>query len=181
MKSLKLITTVILGLLFLSATVAGQDKSKEEKKKSKDQATAEGYENMKKLIHGGIYEFSAVRAYPTGGSAVSLTTNPNHLIVNIYEVDAYLPFYGTSHQATLSGETGIKFKGTLKNLIIEEKESKQMVIASFDVSSGGLNKFMLEVYPSGETRLVVIPSNKSTISYQGRIQAIEEEEDEEKK
>ena len=182
MKYSGLLTAVIIGLFLAGTTVSGQNKSRQEKKTAKKQEAVEGYENMKKLVHSGLYEFSAIRAFPSGGSMVDLTTNPNRVVVNIYDVESDLPFYGTAYTADLSGEGGIRFKGKLSNIVIEERDRKQLVYVSFDVShSGGSYKFSFEVFSSGDTRLTVIPSRKSTISYQGRIRPIEDEDEEDEK
>ncbi len=141
----------------------------------------EGYEAIKQLAFSGLYQFEATRAYATGYASVDLAGGIYYLIVNYYEVQAYLPFYGVQYMADMQRGSGISIDGKLEDIMIEESDSRHRVLVRFSVDSDS-DKYLinLDIGPSGEANLTISSSKRSTITYMGKVTPIEPEEEEEK-
>lgn len=177
-KKLKLIIIPVIVIVLFPGNILCQKPTRYDKKKKKEEERDRGYEEMKKLAHTGLYYFTGHRAHPLGDSPVDLTTQYNYLRVKHYDVEAYLPFFGRSYKAPDNGRPGIDISGKLKNIVITERDSKRRVIIEFEIREASENfDILIEIEPGGTARLSLNSGRRSSIRYDGIIEAFEPDEE----
>ena len=75
----------------MNSVFAQEKVSKKEKKRVQ-------YKETLNLINSGEFIFEANKALEHGGRTISLTSNPNFLIISEENVEADLPFFGQMYQ-----------------------------------------------------------------------------------
>ncbi|MCF8221510.1 MAG: DUF4251 domain-containing protein [Bacteroidales bacterium] len=180
MNSRYLKILIILLLLFYFYGCASIARKIDERREIREKRIAKGYENMKKLAHSGLYEFKADRAYSSNYSSMDITGSYYYLIINYYDVEAFLPYYGTRYMADPHNTGGIRINGKLEKLMIEESDSRHRVRVKFSVSSNSETFLInLDIGPSGEAMLTISSSKRSSITYMGTVSETETETEEE--
>ncbi|MDT8400292.1 MAG: DUF4251 domain-containing protein [Bacteroidales bacterium] len=151
----------------------------EEIRKKREQKIEEGYEDMREMAFSGLYEFTARHVIPSGGyPARDISGNRYFLSVNAYDVTADLPFFGTQYMPDRSGRSGVSFEGQMKDLMIEESDSRHRVLIRFSVDDESDNYIItLDISPSGDANLTIYSSKRSTITYVGKITPITPDEE----
>lgn len=151
----------------------------EEIRKKREQKIEEGYEKMKEMAFSGLYEFMATHIYPGGGlPSRNITGNRYYLIVDAYDVKADLPFIGTQYMPDRSGRSGVNFEGQMKDLMIEESDSRHRVLVRFSVDDESDNYLItLDISPGGDANLTISSSKRSTITYVGKVTPITPDEE----
>lgn len=155
----------------------------EEGRIKREQKIKEGYEAVRKMAFSGLYRFTATHVYPSGGyPARDIGGNRYYLSVDVYDVQAFLPFFGEQYMAARPGESGISIDGKLENLMIEESDSRHRVLIRFSVEEESDNyQVTLDIGPSGDANLTISSTKRSTISYVGKVNPLDIEEDKEEK
>jgi len=140
----------------------------------------EGYEAIRKMAFSGLYEFRATHVYPSGGyPARNIAGNRYYLSVNVYDVKAFLPFFGVQYMAGRPGESGISLEGKMENLMIEESDSRHRVLIRFSVEEESDNYLItLDIGPGGNASLSISSTKRSTINYVGEVIPVEPAEEE---
>jgi len=114
----------------------------------------------------------------TGNTAnnIDLTTNANYFkVTNLGELSVSLPFYGETRSTRFYGKLGnIQFEGipTKSSLIFNDSKNRYEASYEFKTRSD-VYKIKIQIYLNSKTRLMVIPGNKSAITYLGVVQGIE--------
>jgi len=159
----------LLFLVLISATSWAQ--TKQEKKEMKAREEAEQFEDIKKLINSGAYEFYADWANSFQGRRINLITNPNHLKMNQKEASIYLPYFGVAHNSSpaYSNMGAMEFEGTVENYMIKVNEKKKQTTVSFRCKAKReVIDFTLTVFPDGNSRLNANSSVRTGMKYDGR-------------
>jgi len=135
----------------------------------KEDRANRSYEATKTLIESGKYEFVADRLISSTGYSNSLTTNPSTLRLNGDQVRVYLPYFGELHaSAPYQVDGGIKYKGPVEDYSVEYRDDKRRIVIKFNIDRGmEVHNFMMTVNKDGFTRVTVISSGRSSISYYG--------------
>jgi hypothetical protein len=169
MKKLILIYT----LLLLNIPAHMQAQKPTEKKQEKLQQEALAFEATKELIESGDYNFWADRLNASGGLSKSLTTTPNNLRINGGEAQISLPYFGVVRaNSPYQVDGGIKYEGAIENYRVDIKEGKRKIVIKFDIDRGiEEHNFIMTVSKTGFTRLTVISSGRTTITYYGYTRA----------
>ena len=153
----------------------------EERRDRREKEIKEGYAAIKEMVHSGLYEFTATRAYPAGYSSVDISGSNNYLTVRYYDVKGFMPFFGVRHMADAQRQSGIRIDTKMEELMIEESDGRHRVLVSFTArGESDTYRMTLDIGPDGHARLTVASSKTSTISYHGRVSPIEPEEEEDK-
>lgn len=164
MKS-KILFTVALMSLILTATYS-QEKSKKElkeEKKLQKQAQTEALINSKDFL------FIAKWAMPMGAGQVDLTSNPNYVKFNPDQFDGYLPYFGTATAGIgYGGDNTIKFRDKPEVFTLEKKKKNYQIDAKVK-GENDIYRLSLSVMFDGGATLSIISNNRGTISYQGEI------------
>lgn len=173
--------TMLAVMALLLCQCASLSRKIEERRDRREKEIQQGYTAVKEMVHAGLYEFIATRAYPAGYSSVDISGSSNHLTVRYYQVKAFLPFFGVRHMADAKGQPGIRIDTRMEDLMIEESDSRNRVMVNF-TARGGSDKYriILDIGPDGNARLTVTSTKTSTISYHGRVYPLEPEEEEER-
>jgi len=136
---------------------------------------------MEELVESGKFLITADRAFPTGGPSVNLISRPNKVEFKGDNAKGDLAYFGKAHNASVAYSAdggGIKFDGEMTNKQIKVK--KKNIILSFKIKAPGEQYICsLTISPSGSATLSINSNNKSSISYNGAVTALEVEEEEE--
>lgn len=166
---------IVLTLLIFAVTVANAQESKKKSKKEKRaEREAMRIEQTKTVLENKAYLFVATQALPSGARSVNLTSSYDAKIEND-TIICYLPFYGRAHTASFGGgDSPMDFTQPIENYNFEKTKKGYQI--KFDVKNktDRLN-FTLQIAESGSTSLNVTSSNRSSMSYYGDIEKIEEE------
>ncbi len=171
--------TVLVIIPLLLCQCAPLSRKVEDRRDRREKEIKEGYAAIKEMVHSGLYEFTATRAYPAGYSSVDISGSGNYLSVRYYDVKAFMPFFGVRYMTDATRESGIRVDTKLEDLMIEESDSRHRVLVVF-TARGESDKYRitLDIGPDGYARLTVASSKTSTISYHGRVSPIEPEKKE---
>jgi len=156
-RNLLFICLIVLSSITLTAQT---------KKEKKAAAKEKGYENIKTMIDSGIYFFEAGWATTEKGRRISLSSNPNHLVIDKDSADIDLPYFGVSQNLTagLSGNGEISFKESIKNYKVEYNDKKEKAVIKFNANGFDIS---LQVTSSGTSYLNVNSMDRNSISYDG--------------
>ncbi len=167
MKNL-LIPVVALALI-LSSCKASSSTAGEDGKASKNEKKDAQYEQIAILIEGGEFAFTVQSANPTGGKTVQITSSYTlEAKEGIYK--AYLPYFGRAHNASYGGDGGVEFEGEPTDLKINKNADKRTITISFSIKNKNENYgCTLVTSGGGNGTLTISSSNRSTISYYGKV------------
>lgn len=131
------------------------------------------------LIESQAFVFEANRLTAQNGFTKSLTSEYS-LTIKGDSANAYLPYVGEAYSAPIGESGAVIFDNIMESFNSELKEHKKeknnMLILSFKVKGeGGMYDCHLSVGKSGYASLVVIPSNKQSVSYSGNIEPLDKE------
>ena len=159
-----MLTFVILSL----TNVIAQQKSK---KQLKEEAKLEKQKQTKLLVDSKEFVFVARTAMPQRGRTIQLTTNYT-LEFHPDVIKCDLPFFGRAFSGVgYGGGGGMQFEGKPLDLNIEKKK-KSYDIAFKVKGDNDSYSLMLSVYFDGSAYLSISSNNRSTISYNGDIEAL---------
>ena len=140
---------------------------------------AQEIEDLEEFVESGKFLFTADRAFPSGGPSVNLINRSNKVEFNGDTAKGDLAYFGKAHNASVAYSAdggGIKFDGEMMNKEIKVK--KKNVILSFKMKApGDQYSCSLTITSSGSATLSISSNNKSSISYNGAVTAMEEEEE----
>ncbi len=127
------------------------------------------YEQIVTLIDGSEFVYTIQSANPTGGKTVQITSSYTlEAREGIYK--AYLPYFGRAHNASYGGDGGIEFEGEPTDLKINKNADKRTITISFNIKNKNeIYDCSLVTGSGGNGTLTIISSNRSSISYYGRV------------
>ena len=135
----------------------------------------EEYNELRKLIYSQKFKVENQWAYPVGGGNINLITNPNSIKITGDSIDVFLPYFGVRQSGGTYGgnDGGIKYRGPLKNLEIEENIKKGNIKVSFETKQNSEDlDFNMTLYPNKKVRTFVNSNKRTTISYEGELSTI---------
>ncbi|HUS87153.1 MAG TPA: DUF4251 domain-containing protein [Bacteroidales bacterium] len=175
---MRLSLIIILSLLvvfLIPAELSAQEKRKRDKREQKEPVKL-NYEEIKKMVHLGLYIFTAKEIKPVGRSRISLISNYYEVSVEYYDVYAYLPSF-RRYQPYSIGSNDIEVEGKLDQLFIEEKDSRKIVRVKFRVLDQGAYIFNFTIFENGYTELTLTTPRGSLVTYSGKTEPLEPEVD----
>ena len=173
---MKPIIFLIVFTLFLVNNGFAQTDQKPEKSNKKDKMD-DTSQSGRKLIESGFFEFQPTQALPMTGGTVNVMSGQYFLRIEGDMAESALPFFGTSHQADLTGSGGIQFTAKMRDYKIENNEKKSRFKISFKASdSRDQYDLFLESGYDGLSTLRVGCYNKSPMTYFGYITKISKPE-----
>lgn len=161
---------MIVFTAFSFTNVIAQEKSKKEIKEEKK---LEKQKQIALLVESKEFVFVATRVMPQSGRTINLTTDYFAEFQPEF-IKADLPFFGRAFSGIGYGgsDSGINFEGKPTVFSIEKK--KKAYYIKVDVrGERDSYSLMLTVYFEGSATLSVNSNNRSSISYDGDIKAIE--------
>ena len=185
----KIITVLMMSLLFVPA-VLGQTK-----KEKKEKLETEEYKKMLELIESATYDFEAdwANAQQGGqinlstnpnfitqqGGRINLSTNPNFIKINKDSANIFLPYFGNLYSGTsaVTGNSGIEFQGLMKDYTMTADDNKQRISVTFSaISKNEQYDFSLSFFKNGKTVVNVNSNYRSNIKYDGMTRKPEPKE-----
>jgi len=169
---------VVLFLLLVVALNPISAQTKQEKKAAKAETAEKEYQAMKTLVNSGDFEFIGEWANSQRGKRINLMSNPTSIKMEGKEADGYLPFFGTSQSASYGSGSGIEFKGTVEDYTLKFDDKKQKAIIKFKAKGDNVETFDvgINVFGSLNTTVNINSSNRSPMSYNGKIKKLEKKE-----
>lgn len=109
---------------------------------------------------------------------VNLTGNTNYIKFKGDSVAIFLPYFGVRQMGGgYNDRSGIKFKGIPQDLEIIENEDKNYVRYEFNANDETESyQFFITLYANGNASTSVNSSQRDNISYTGKFERLEEEE-----
>jgi len=162
----------ILTLTFFVFSLTNAIAQEKSKKQLKEEAKLEKQKQTKLFVDSKEFVFVARTAMPQGGRTIQLTTN-NTLEFHPDVIKCDLPFFGRAFSGVgYGGGGGMQFEGKPLDLNIEKKKK------SYDIAfkvKGDTDSYslMLSVYFDGNSYLSIRSNNRSNISYNGNIEALQ--------
>jgi len=165
------IVALLITLALLGASVYAAENPQKQDKKQKQK------EQTEKLVNSKQFQFVARQALPMGGKSVDLTTNPNFTKFYPDSIQADMPFFGRAYSVPYGGSGGIKFHGKPKKFTITpQKRGKGYLIKATVNDTSDSYSLTLSVSNDGYGTLTINSNNRNSISYYGKISALENEE-----
>ncbi|WP_430815004.1 DUF4251 domain-containing protein [Carboxylicivirga sp. RSCT41] len=174
----------LIGLLVLSSILVlpiENANAQSKKKKNKKERRMEQFVETQKLVDSKAFIFVPDRAFPQGGRSIDLTTNYGFIKVMNTETEGDMPFFGRGFSVPYGGDGGIKFdKTAIKDEKLEINEKKMRISYSFEAAGeNDTFRISMDISYSGSASVTVISNNRSSISYNGEISELEDEQDKE--
>jgi hypothetical protein len=167
------VTILVLILSIVMTTGFSQDKTRSE---LKEERKLEKQKQIETMVNSKNFVFVAQTAMPSGMEAVNLSLNQNYIKFQPDQIDSYMPFFGRAYSGVGYGtDSGLHFKGIPNKFAVEKKEKFFQVDL---VVKGESDTFSLSLSVGfeGSASLSISSNNRSTISYQGEISALENTE-----
>lgn len=130
---------------------------------------------IKQIIEGKHFKFTARSVTPLSGSSINLTSDYD-LIVDSIHVEAWLPFYGRAYQTDYgSTEGGIKFKENAKVLEVKrnKKDDGYEIRIEVDTTNDSY-KIFIRAGDGGYASMDILSNRKQSVSYYGVIEPLAE-------
>jgi hypothetical protein len=167
------ISILILFLTLFLTTSYAQEKSK---KQLREARKIEKQKQTAALVDSKEFVFVGRTALPQGFRTMDLTTNPNYVQFRPDRIKSEMPFFGRAFSGVGYGnDVGLHFEGIPKEFTVEKgRKSYQIKV----VVRGEKDTYtlLLSVFFEGSATLSISSNNRSTISYNGDITAIEKKE-----
>jgi hypothetical protein len=168
-----LIIPVIALALIISGCKASSSTAGDDSKLSKNEKKDAQFEQMAALIEGGEFVYTAQSASPMGGKTIQITSSYTlEAKEGIYK--AYLPYFGRAHSASYGGDGGVEFEGEPTDLKVNKNADKKTITISFNIKNKNETYGCTLVTGGGNGTLTITSSNRSTISYYGKVSSIGE-------
>lgn len=165
-----LVRLFTLTFVFFSLTNAlAQEKSK---KQLKEEIKLEKQKQTALLVDSKEFVFVARTAMPQGGRTIQLTTDYT-LEFHPDLIKCDLPFFGRAFSGVgYGGDSGMQFEGKPMDLKIEKKKKSHDIKVNV---KGGNDSYslLLSIYFDGTAYLSINSNNRSSISYNGDIEALQ--------
>ena len=162
-----------ISVIFLSLIMAAGYSQEKSKKQLREERKIEKQNQTAALVDSKEFVFVGRTALPQGFRTMDLTTNPNYVQFRPNNIKSEMPFFGRAFSGVGYGsDVGLHFEGTPKEFSVEKgKKSYQIKV----VVRGEKDTYtlLLSVFFEGSATLSISSNNRSTISYNGDITAIE--------
>lgn len=168
--------TAIL-VLFLSMIVTASYAQEKSKKQLRAQRKIEKEKQIASLVDSKEFVFIGRTALGQGFRSIDLTANSNYVEFKPDKIKSEMPFFGRAYSgvAYSSRDGGLNFEGSPKEFTIEKGKKDYQIKATVKGDTDVYTLF-LSVSFGGSSTLTISSNNRSSISYNGEIKAIEKKE-----
>lgn len=137
----------------------------------KSTTAASSSDDIGRLLESKTFTFVPQTVSPTG-SRTRQVTGGFFLRLSGDTVQSYLPYFGRSYSAPISGSRGgMDFTSTDFGYQAGQGRKDATLIVIEPRSGTDVRQITLQVYPNGNASLQAISNNRSAISYNGYISA----------
>lgn len=114
------------------------------------------------------YTIFVTTAHPIGFPSISLST-PYTLEIRGDSIISYLPYFGTAYSVPYGGGKALNFTGTIRKYEdVERKRGEHDIIIEV-YNEEDIYVYLLNVFESGSTSIIVRSRQRSEISFLGRV------------
>ena len=160
----------LIFVVFSLTNAIGQEKSKQQ---LKEESKLEKQKQTGLLVDSKEFVFLARTVLPHGGSTINLTTDDSTIEFRVDLIKSDLPFFGRAYSGVAyGGDNGMKFEGKPRNFTLE-KTKKAYVIKMEVKGERDYLSILLSVYFDGSAYLSISSNNRSSISYNGDVKALQ--------
>jgi len=169
----------ILFLSVLLITASGISNAQEQQKKSRreirEERQAKKIKEIRTLLEERTYVFTPTHAMPMGGGSIHLNFSFDAEI-NKDTINSYLPFFGVAYRAEYGARrSALDFIQPVTDYRMEKDKDGYQI--NFEVKNKMDNLiFTFHISETGYATLNVISTDRQAISYYGRIEAPEPEQ-----
>lgn len=140
---------------------------------TKQEITEQKEKEIKERVESGHFIVSVDRALPMRGRSVHLTTLYS-LELKGDSVISYLPYFGRAYTAPYGGGNSMDFAERVTGYHLSYTKKGAAVIEFKAKTQDDRFAFRLLIYPDGSTTIQVIPVNRQSITYYGKVVAKEQ-------
>jgi len=171
----KLFISSLLFCLVIGSGFAQEKSKKELRKEQKEKEKIEKEHQTEALIEAKAFVFVPNRALPSGARTIDLTGENYFVKFEPELIESVMPFFGRAYSGIGYGsDAGIKFKEVPETF--EIKKTKKNYNLKTKVTANNDNfELTLSVGFQGGATLFVVSNNRSSISYQGKLEPIKNE------
>jgi len=171
----KQIIILAMALFVCNISIAQTKSEKRQLKKEQKQLNAKAdYEKAKTLVETKSFVFDANWVMPLGGQRRDISGDSHRLKIAKNNTEGNLPYFGVVRTGGMSNNVGIEFDNEMVDYKVEFNDKKQKISISFEVVNKA-ERFEVEIRVYGGGANVVVSSSKrNSISYDGKITAIQE-------
>lgn len=129
------------------------------------------------LMESDQFRITATYAYSSGGRSIPLAGNEGTLTVRDSVAEGFFPFFGRAYRLPMGEEGGIRFDGRLekKQITVKEKRKNSSIRYKFRVKGfTDVYDISIESFGGGHCTVYIQSNNRSTISYQGKVEPLPE-------
>lgn len=168
---------MLLLVMMGSLTQLAQSQDGPDRKALKEEQSQKAAEAIMQLVESRNFEFEADRLISSTGFSNSIVTTPNVIRIQGDQVRIYLPYFGELRANTpYQVDGGIKYEGVMEGFSTDFKERKRITVVKFGIDRGiEDHDFYMYINKDGQTRVTVISSGRTSISYYGPTTEIREE------
>ncbi|MBC7846109.1 MAG: DUF4251 domain-containing protein [Flavobacterium sp.] len=166
-----LVSFIMLTFISFSFTNAiAQEKSK---KQLKEEAKLEKQKQIATLVASKEFVFYPQSVSPQGARTINITDVSYTMELHPDLIKSYLPFFGRAYSGVgYGGDNGMKFEGKPTVYTVEKTKKSYLIKVEVRGERDSYN-IMLSVYFEGNAYLSINSNNRSSISYNGNIKAIQ--------
>jgi hypothetical protein len=170
-------TKIAILVLFLSLIVTASYAQEKSKKQLRAERKIEKEKQIASLIDSKEFIFIGRTAIGQGFRSIDLTTNSNYVEFKPDKIKSEMPFFGRAYSSVAysSKDGGLNFEGIPKEFTIEKGKKDYQIITAVKGDTDVYTLF-LSVSFEGSSTLTISSNNRSSISYNGEIKAIEKKE-----
>jgi hypothetical protein len=157
--------TSILSFFISFSMLIGFAQEKTKQQIKEEQKTAKQKE-VDALLESKEFEFVAVMAYPQGAKNIVRFKKDS--------IHSEMPYFGRAYSGiAYGGRGGLDFKGPIQNYSISKGKKSYTIKAEINDSSDSY-RIILTVFFEGNASLSISSTNRSSISYSGKIDKLKE-------
>lgn len=160
-------TLMFVFIIFALTNATAQEKSK---KQLKEEAKIEKQKKIELLVNSKEFIFNVKTVIPQGGRMVEVSGEGYAVEYRSDTINSYLPFFGRGFNVGYGGDKGLEFKMKPEKFEIE-KTKKAYIVKTEVKGENDYFSLLLSVYFDGGAYLTVNSNNRSSISYNGKIEA----------
>lgn len=139
--------------------------------------TVKNLEELRNLVNSQEFEIESDWVNPIGGNRIYVTPGSNFVRFKGEKVEIFLPYFGVRHSGGYGSEGGINYEGPARELRIDEENGKNKIILYFRGKHEGEDlQFYITLFSNGNSNISVNSSQRNSISYQGNILRLSENE-----
>lgn len=164
-------TKIILLLLFMFGLNILVGQSKEKRKQLKEEKSQKEYVQIKEIVEFKKYLFEINKVIPNGGPSINVSGHSYYIEITMDSIYTSIPYFGKVHTSGGYGNNGgVSFDGYIDDYSVTlDDTSKKVTLKISSKKDNERIEFIINVYNSGNSSIMMKSMNRSTIRYLGQL------------